>query len=595
MINIDQGQIISDPPRRNFLLVYPGVPSLSTTLQGIVVAPTLKMDLINQGTRNHQSRRRARSAPPIDDPAELPDIRPSSPDCCCMDCDAVEHLRLRISESLSVSDDLRLQLSAAQTKINHAHSRIVRRLAPEIMSLIFESCVADPKWEAFPHKSSTVPPLAQLTIGAVCRTWRQIAWSSPQLWTTIAFNPRQRGLLRQIDRARDWLSRSGELPLTIKMTTRNGHERQVVWKAAFTLLNGYYTRWKYVDLNLPDYLLQYLPDGTCHASPMIERFRVNALFGIADSDPSPMCAFQDVSSKWTHVTHACLSYISIDQALELLSLAPQLQDLKVKHAMETKDQSSLPEQPIEHQLLCLTVSEETGDFVQFFEHVLLPRLVKLDCDSNSPTICEALIAFLSRSHSPLLVLYFHGTSNQRKLAELFSLTPSLVEMCLILDGGSDPDNILQMLADTSLRTSDDQTQALLPALRSLQFWPDERFSWKSFVNIFGPLNDLHNPLRRPLRVVQLILDESIMSFLADEDDELFIPLDDLKSIMGLIQEGISINIRTTEDDEPADDLGHDVIALSMAYHFDRHGFELQSDSESDAGSEFSASTSLIYR
>ena len=51
MINIDRGQIISDPPRRNFLLVYPDVPSLSTTLQGIVVAPTLKMDFINQGTR----------------------------------------------------------------------------------------------------------------------------------------------------------------------------------------------------------------------------------------------------------------------------------------------------------------------------------------------------------------------------------------------------------------------------------------------------------------------------------------------------------------------------------------------------------------
>src|SRR5258708_4803368 len=60
---------------------------------------------------------------------------------------------------------------------------------------------------------------APLKLGSVCRKWRQLAWATPDLWTTlhIGIKPSMMhstaeslpGLLRE------WLTRSGALPLTI--------------------------------------------------------------------------------------------------------------------------------------------------------------------------------------------------------------------------------------------------------------------------------------------------------------------------------------------------------------------------------------------
>ncbi|KAF9471021.1 hypothetical protein BDN70DRAFT_939246 [Pholiota conissans] len=105
---------------------------------------------------------------------------------------------------------------ALNTKINGVHDALGSRLPMEIVMKIFKEFLSDYKEQYLDPSISMKKQTTALLLGGVCRGWRLIAWSSPQLWDTICVNL-YNGNLHLVQLVREWLDRSGSLPLYINI------------------------------------------------------------------------------------------------------------------------------------------------------------------------------------------------------------------------------------------------------------------------------------------------------------------------------------------------------------------------------------------
>ncbi|KAJ7718359.1 hypothetical protein DFH07DRAFT_1068058 [Mycena maculata] len=88
----------------------------------------------------------------------------------------------------------------------------VLSLPSELASFIFFHCT--PSSTPPPQPSSLESPLR---LSQVCRHWRDIAISTPELWQCIAFVSPVPSDLRSVEMLGTWLSRSGRHPLNISL------------------------------------------------------------------------------------------------------------------------------------------------------------------------------------------------------------------------------------------------------------------------------------------------------------------------------------------------------------------------------------------
>ncbi|KAF9036942.1 hypothetical protein BDZ89DRAFT_451057 [Hymenopellis radicata] len=89
----------------------------------------------------------------------------------------------------------------------------VQDIPPEILSAIF-SFTLDAHFDAFDKTGLTCPWL----LGRICRQWRDVAWTTPALWSSFQMSKppalTSTGMSRCVDRVKDVLARSGEAPLS---------------------------------------------------------------------------------------------------------------------------------------------------------------------------------------------------------------------------------------------------------------------------------------------------------------------------------------------------------------------------------------------
>ena len=100
------------------------------------------------------------------------------------------------------------------------------------------------------------------SLGAVCQWWRQLARSTPQLWTTLSFTlvkPTKFSLLETI---RNWLQLSGDLSLTICVAKYKGYfanyQRketvlQEIYGPVLDALKQHSGRWQKLDLRISEF------------------------------------------------------------------------------------------------------------------------------------------------------------------------------------------------------------------------------------------------------------------------------------------------------------------------------------------------------
>jgi F-box-like len=193
----------------------------------------------------------------------------------CGDANALEEgcdPRDELAELDVLLERLKLKRYDLKRKINRLQSPIVRQLPPDIMSTIFEFCLPDFTDHQLPPFSD-VDLSIPLSLGAICSYWRDIAWSTPALWSSLVARVTGKHDPQIVTGiAHEWLSRSGQLPLSIRVCSKLYHDEHKAFSALAEIINQYSTRWSDLDLYIPLSYYQHFHATDNHA-PILKSVR----------------------------------------------------------------------------------------------------------------------------------------------------------------------------------------------------------------------------------------------------------------------------------------------------------------------------------
>ena len=437
------------------------------------------------------------------------DPYPEDPSCACSVCgqlkDVEDHDQLCATQA-PVPNLLRTrQLFATQINSTSHDQDPFGRLPNELLSRVFEEC----------------GPSYGLRLGAVCYRWCRIARSTPRLWTTIDIRlvNNSESLNSTLIFARDWLNRSGQLPLTIHIsikgaTTRASSRRTSGMATVIKLINEYAHCWHDLQLRIPDSLLQEFrsdPQG---------RSILRKLLIVCDKD-QPHYAFRPqharlcptvvriqhrfhlVDIEWNNVTQVEVNNFSVDECLEMFRRAPRITDCMLTCIyVDPSPAYPFPGHRIVHPNLksfSVSVINGFGSAPLLFRHISFPSLCELRYDSLSAIEHdEEFLAFLACSSSYLHILYLEASQMQDSaVMRILQATKALTDLYL-RSYTTVHNHLFQLLADSSLATADNDRNPFLPGLRCFQYRCHSILSRDFLPKIFGPLSEIGNPNRRPL-------------------------------------------------------------------------------------------------
>ena len=208
-----------------------------------------------------------------------------------------------------------------KSKINRFHSPIVRQLPPDVMSTIFEFCLtyfADHQFSSilsFAKEDLSIP----LPLGAICSYWREIAWSTPTLWSSLVVRVSSKHDPQMINSiTQEWLARSGQLPLSICILSTSTRDDQI--QALTNIINQYASRWSNLDLYIYRYHLKYF--HATGSAPILKSVRLHGVLGLFKLDFPLTCPrlervnltnlnVNGNNISWDSLTHLTLLYSSI--------------------------------------------------------------------------------------------------------------------------------------------------------------------------------------------------------------------------------------------------------------------------------------------
>ncbi|KAF9555600.1 hypothetical protein CPC08DRAFT_124467 [Agrocybe pediades] len=146
----------------------------------------------------------------------------------CDACRRVQRIRSEVDKTIQRLKELVGDLQHADAESDHYHSsRAVDKLIPRILSTIFEISVADALpshsrlWKERDFNGNVIQSQVMrvpLVFGQICKEWRQVAFSTPRIWTTILLDSEPTS--RKVDESdliHAWISRTGKLPLTVRL------------------------------------------------------------------------------------------------------------------------------------------------------------------------------------------------------------------------------------------------------------------------------------------------------------------------------------------------------------------------------------------
>jgi len=177
----------------------------------------------------------------------------------CAACTEDIELEKEMNELEIRIEEIHLRRRALRTVMNENHDRLIHQFPPEIASHIFIQ-YAPPS--ALLDKGDRSTPLY---LGAVCQKWRQLAWTTPQLWSSLLVGFCGRGRYNcsnELDLPQligGWLERSASLPLTIRFDeSERVYTDGVVYHEVINILNKQSARWYDMHFDLPPCHLCYL-------------------------------------------------------------------------------------------------------------------------------------------------------------------------------------------------------------------------------------------------------------------------------------------------------------------------------------------------
>ncbi|KAJ7778697.1 hypothetical protein DFH07DRAFT_537757 [Mycena maculata] len=304
----------------------------------------------------------------------------------------------------------------------------------EMISEIFFHCL--PNVRTVPDKSE-----APLLLGRICKEWREIALTTPSLWTTFVVHWTH--VSGTVHLASLWLSRARGYPLSIQIHDPEGSDTHTR-RAFLKTICRYASQWRDVELSLPLDVLSHLRiEGPL---PLLERLVIGSEASIPENgrettvfrdapllrelhltlDITGIAQPRTIALPWERLTSFTGCLFTNEEWLYVLSHASSLVECKFHHCIGgQQDLDVLAPLPL---LKRLTLEGNSYRKLTGVLHFLtLPALdflelreekVSWEQDMESPL--RTTLSFLTRSSCPLRELRLTA----------YNISPELLSQCL---------------------------------------------------------------------------------------------------------------------------------------------------------------------
>ncbi|RXW23221.1 hypothetical protein EST38_g2647 [Candolleomyces aberdarensis] len=436
----------------------------------------------------------------------------------------------------------------------------IHTLPPELLTEVFAmACFSEVAATNTARRARTTP----LTLGQVCRHWRQIVVSTPHLWSWVLIRLYRSKYDSQLEILKDWIGRASTTqPLTIELSfededawvARPPHELlQILLKEAH--------RWRSIDLTLPEACYQRVKSAKVQF-PMLENIALQPLLAdahVAQAERKRLDVFEvvpslthlrlngyyldDCSIPWEQLQELVLQHIYVDECFYALQKAKNLvhctlSTMLVNDCNRTvkKVQLTLP------HLERLRVQGASGtDQATLIAHLTAPALSELIISSpNASAAFQDIAKMVSRSDCLLRTFEVNGFDmDETALVEMLN-SLSTIEALHLVSSSTAPleSGLLDALRGSQTSTNDQSAssppaatasatpapKSFLPNLQSLEYEGDAAFEEEALMGmirsrsgletgrVYGSGNGMGSGgLVRKLKVVKLTVNNKSFS------------------------------------------------------------------------------------
>ncbi|KIM38256.1 hypothetical protein M413DRAFT_248711 [Hebeloma cylindrosporum] len=408
----------------------------------------------------------------------------------CSACICSEDIELEksIEEMEAKIEKIYTKRRALRTVMNENHDQLISQFPPEITSQIFT-------YYSQRDENDTKTPFY---LGAVCRKWRHLAWTTPRVWSSLAIKFYSPQLLVE------HLERSAPLPLTITLFPTPYTISEEIFLEAINILNEHSSRWHTLNVALPARHLHRLcgslegntlqklvlrPD--LNQSPERRDVYNTARFSMK-CKPSPIHVvlqkyrLPNVDIVWNHLTTASMEDVALDECFELMRRAPLLECLSLFEIIPSSGVFPIPTERIKLPLLRFLGiwenEEYEGIVAKMLDSICAPSLKSWNIRDSSSL--NNIVSFIDQSSFSLERFKVGG--NQPFYDQVHTILSRLSSLqSLILqfpfERKTTTEDILRQLCTSS--SSSDESSHFLPRLQTLEFIPKLWFPWESLSRI----------------------------------------------------------------------------------------------------------------
>jgi len=410
----------------------------------------------------------------------------------------VEMIRLALSQAhsdLGLLDNeiFRLQLALDELKLKRTEldrfssehelllSSPIRSMPPEILSNVFIECLPAVVEDIKNHQR------APSVLARVCSLWRNVAISTPQLWSKLKVANEPYSILSNAALVATWLGRTGGCPLDINLLCSSDP------KPLLAAITPYADRCRNISFAGSKSFVTDI-GVVKHRLSSLKNLELNFWYDLlAESvdtfeDAPQLCSLRlkygvdpfVLKLPWTQLTDFRLlaAYYTLDQCLEILSHTINLATCELRlEGSALRETRPLIQLPRLHTLQIYMGPTHGG----LFDHLILPALCHLGYKDDSGVWPHSeFISLLSRSSCSLRTLSFrfsHTPMSDNELIECLQCTPMLTE----LQWNGSPTAVLARL--THRESASSQTHCLVPKLKHLMFERHTEFDEIAFVEM----------------------------------------------------------------------------------------------------------------